>query len=99
MQRDHPILVQHSIYHTQGWRANGDIFCLKVPSVENIIATEKYITGYACKGNQPTGAGMKLFNDIANSADENTGANAQSVCTKLLMNIVEWNISDMEATY
>ncbi|MEW8548278.1 MAG: hypothetical protein AB2693_32640, partial [Candidatus Thiodiazotropha sp.] len=24
MARDHPTLVQHSMYHTQGWRANGE---------------------------------------------------------------------------
>ena len=105
MQRDHPMLVQHSMYHTQGWRANGDISLILSksspdnPSVEDIIATEKYITGYACKGNQPTGAVVELFNDIANSADETTGANAQSVCTKLLMNTVKRDISSMEATY
>ena len=26
MERDHPLLVQHSRIHTQGWRANGDIY-------------------------------------------------------------------------
>ena len=68
--------------------------------MKTFIASEKYITGYARKGNQPTSAVVKLFNnDIANSADETTGANAQLVCTKLLMNMVEWNISSMEATY
>ena len=25
MARDHPMLVQHSRFHTQGWRANGDV--------------------------------------------------------------------------
>jgi hypothetical protein len=25
MSRDHPSLVQHSRFHTQGWRANGDV--------------------------------------------------------------------------
>ncbi|MEW8548277.1 MAG: hypothetical protein AB2693_32635 [Candidatus Thiodiazotropha sp.] len=69
------------------------------PSYEDIIATEKYITGYACKGNEPTGAVLELFNDIANSADECTGASAQSICTKLLMNTVKRDISSMEASY
>ena len=105
MQRDHPMLVQHSMYHTQGWRANGDISLIlsknspDIPSFEVIIATEKYITGYACKGNQPTGAVEELFKYIANSADETTGANAQSVSTKLLINTVKQTISSMEATY
>ena len=105
MERDHPTLVQHSQYHTQGWRANGDISLIlsksspENPSVEDIIATEKYITGYACKGNEPTGAVVELFNDIANSADECTGASAQSVCTKLLMNTVKRDVSSMEASY
>jgi hypothetical protein len=25
MARNHPMLVQHSRFHTQGWRANGDV--------------------------------------------------------------------------
>ena len=105
MERDHPTLEQHSQYHTQGWRANGDISLIlskssaENPSVEDIIATEKYITGYACKGNEPTGAVVELFNDIANSADECTGASAQRVCTKLLMNTVKRDVSSIEASY
>lgn len=91
MPRDHPMLVQQSMYRTQGWRANGDISLILSKSSpanssnEDIIATEKCITGYACKGNEPAGAVMEFFNDTANSADESTGASAQSVCTKLLM--------------
>ena len=59
MPRDHPVLVQHSKFHTQGWRANGDISLIlsksgtENASVEDIIATEKYVTGYAYKGNRP----------------------------------------------
>ena len=62
MARDHPMLVQHSRFHTQGWRANGDISLILSksnpdnPSVNEILATEKFLTGYACKGSQPTGA-------------------------------------------
>ena len=103
MERDQPTLVQHSQYHPQGWRANGDISLILLksspenPSVEDIIVTEKYITGYACKGNEPTGAVVELFNDITNSADECTGASAQSVYTKLLMN--KRDVSSMEASY
>jgi hypothetical protein len=81
MARDHPVLVQHSQFHTQAWRANGDISLIisksgpENPSVDDIIATEKYITGYACKDNEPTGAVCDLFNDMANSTDENSGQN------------------------
>ena len=107
MQRDHPMLVQHSImmYHTQKRREKGDISLIVSkkspdnPSVEVIKAKEKYSMGYACKGNQPTGAVVELFNDIANSADETTGYNALMVCTKLFMNTVKRDISCMEATY
>ncbi len=105
MARDHPMLVQHSKYHTQGWRANGDISLIisksgpDNPSVNEIIATEKYITGYACKGNQPTGALVELFNDLGHSADEASGATAKSVCTKLLMNTIKRDVSSMEAAY
>ena len=94
MARDHPLLVQHSKYYTQVWRANGDISLILSksspdnPSVDEIMATEKYITGYACKGNEATGAVVELFNDMANAADESSGATAKSVCTKLLMDTV-----------
>ena len=68
--KDHPTLVQHSQYHTQGLRANGDISLILLksspenPSVEDIIPTEKYITGYACKGNEPTDAVVELLRMI-----------------------------------
>ena len=105
MERDHPMLVQHSQYHTQGWRANGDISLILSqsppdnPSVNDIIATERYITGYACKGNQPTGAMVELFNDMANSADETTDNTTKPLITKLLMNTVKRDISSIEASY
>ena len=73
MPRDYPNLV-----HT--WSANGDISHILLksgtenPSVDDIIATEKDITGYACRGNQPTGAVSDLFNDVINCTDESGGA-------------------------
>jgi hypothetical protein len=105
MARDNPVLVQHSQFHTQAWRANGDISLIisksgpENPSVDDIIATEKYITGYACKGNEPTGAVCDLFNDMANSTDENSGQNTKSLCSKLLMGTVKRDISATEASY
>jgi hypothetical protein len=90
MPRDHPLLVQHSRYHTQGWRDNGDISVILFkndpnnPSVDEILATEKYVTGYACKGNQPTGAVIDLFNDMINCADDSIGATAKSICSIML---------------
>jgi len=105
MARDHPMLVQHSRFHTQGWRANGDISLIvsksdpENPSVEEILAVEKYVSGYACKGNQPTGAVVNLFNDLVNCADESTGATAKSVCTKMLMETVKRDIPAVEASY
>ena len=68
MAGDHPLLVQHSKWHMQAWRANGDISLIlsksgtENPSVDDIIATEKDITGYACKVNQSTGAIAALLN-------------------------------------
>lgn len=103
MARDHPMLVQHSRFHSQGWRANGDISLIVSksdednPSVDDILATEKYVCGYACKGNQPTGAVVDLFNDLVNCADETTGATAKSLCTKLLIGTVKRDISAVEA--
>lgn len=105
MERDHPVLVQHSKFHTQGWRANGDISLIlsksdpSNPSVDEILATEKYITGYACKGNQPTGALSDLFSDMVNNSDESSGETSKSLCTKLLMNTVKRDISSVEASF
>lgn len=104
MARDHPTIVQHSQFHTQGWRANGDISIIisksnpENPSVDEIIATERYVSGYACKGNQPTGALVELFHDLAYNQDECSTANAKSICTKLLMNTVKRDISSVEAS-
>ena len=57
------------------------------------------MSGYACKGNQPTGAVVDLFNDLVNCADESTGATAKSICTKLLMQTVKRDISAVEASF
>ena len=95
LERDHPVLVQHSNFHTQGWRANRDISLLlsksdhSIPSVDDILATEKYTTGYACKGHEPTGALSDLFSDIVNNCDESSSKTSKSLCTKLLMNTVK----------
>ena len=103
MPRDHPMLVQHSKHLTQGWRANSDISIIiskskpSNPALHEIIATEKYVSGYACKGNQPTCAMADLFSDLVHSADDNSMA--KSVCTKLLMNTVKRYISTAEACY
>ena len=73
MARDHSMLVQHSRFHTQAWRVNGDISLILSksnpdnPSVNEILATEKYITGYACKGSLPPGAAGDLFKDLVNA--------------------------------
>ena len=105
LERDHPMLVQHSQFHTQGWRANGDISLILSrsgpdnPSVVEIMATEKYVSGYACKGNESTGSLVDLFNDMANAADEAAGATSKSLCTKLLMNTVKRDVSAVEASF
>ena len=70
MERDHPMLVQHPQNHTQALRANGDISLILSkngpdnPSVDEIIATKRYVSGYACKGSDSTGALVNLFNDV-----------------------------------
>ena len=105
MERDHPMMVQHSQIHTQGWRANGDMSIILSdsgpdnPSVSDIIATEKYVTGYACKGNQSTGELVDLFNVMANSSDDSKGSNGKTICTKFLMNTVKRDISNTESSF
>ncbi|KAL4234881.1 hypothetical protein ACF0H5_006523 [Mactra antiquata] len=86
MERDHPFLVQHSALHTQGWRANGDIsFILNksdsdTPSLNEIIAIEKYVTGYACKRNQVIGSLVDLFKDIVDNSSDNIQSDRNSLC-------------------
>jgi hypothetical protein len=94
MSRDHPSLVQHSRFHTQGWRVSEDVSLIisksdpENPSVEEIISVEKYVSGYTCKRHRPTGAVVDLFNDLVNCTDE-SGATAKSICTKLLVQTVK----------
>jgi hypothetical protein len=98
MKRDHPRLVQHSSIHTQAWRANGDVSLIlsksdpSCPSIEDILPVEKYVSGYACKGNQGTGALCDLFKDLACAADANSSS-IGSLCTKLLMKTVKRDVS------
>ena len=54
------------------------------------------MSDYACKGNQPTGAVVALFNDLANCAP---GATAHSIFTKLLMQTVKRDISAVDASF
>ena len=68
------------------------------PSVEETLSVEKYVSGYACKGNRPTGAVLDLFNNLVNCTDE-SGATANSICTKLLMETVKRDSSAVEASF
>ena len=67
------------------------------PSVNNIIATERYITGCSCKGNRTTGAISDLCNDIISCTDDSVAP--KSLCTKPLMGTVKRDISAVEASY
>ena len=62
---------------------------------------EKYVSSYACKGNEPSGAVADLFNDIVNSVDENSDntVTGKTICTKLLMGTVKGDISAVEASF
>lgn len=52
-------------------RANGEIPIIisksnpENPSVDEITATGRYVSDFACKGNQPTGTLVELFHDLA----------------------------------
>ena len=104
MERDHPSLVQSSRIHLQTWRANGDVSIIlsesdpDSPSYSEIIATERYVSGYACKGNVSTSAISDLFKDIVNSVDAQE-TSAKSLCSKLLMNSIKRDVSAVEVSY
>ena len=76
IKRDHPFLVQHSKVHTHPWRANGDMPSILSssgpysPSVEEILAVEKYTTAYSCKGNQSTESLTNLFHEMLNTSSK-----------------------------
>ena len=61
------------------------------------MPVEKYVTGYACKGNEGTGAMADLFKDMASSADKD--ASLSSLCTSLLMKTVKRDVSSVEACH
>ena len=88
------MLVQLSQVHMQAWRANGDIsiICTKSdlanPSISDIAATEKYVSGYACKGNEYNGSLSALFSNYVNTADETLGASVKGLVTKLLKAVI-----------
>jgi hypothetical protein len=89
----------------KGWRANGDMSIIVSksdpanPSIDEILATEKYVTGYACKGNQPTEAIADLFQDMVNCADQSSGATTKSLCSQLLIGTVKRDVSSVETSY
>ena len=60
------------------------------------MATKKYTTGYACKGNQPNGAVADLFNDVISCTVDTEGA--KPLCSKLLMGTIKRDISAVEAS-
>ena len=103
MKRDHPRLVQHSSIHTQAWRANGDVSLILsksnplAPSIQDIMPVERYVSGYACKGSQGTGAICDIFKDLACSAD--THSSVQTLCTKLLMKTMKRDVSGVEVCH
>ena len=67
------------------------------PSITDILPVEKYVTGYACKGNEGTGALADLFKDMASSAEND--ATLSSLCTSLLMKSVKRDVSSIEACH
>lgn len=60
------------------------------PSTGDIMAIIDYVCGYACKGNEPTGAIADLFKDMTTAVDM-TDANqvgGRSICAKMLIKTV-----------
>lgn len=67
MEQDHPTIVQHSQFHTQGELMAKFLSLFQKaenPSVDEITTTGRYVYDYACKGNQPIGALVELFHDL-----------------------------------
>ena len=105
MPQNHPFMVQHSRYHAQAWRANGDISIILPssdpvnPSMRDIMAVQKYVSGYACKGSPPTGAALDLVQDMLSAVDDKDEITGKLLCNKVLMNAVWRDVSAIETCY
>ena len=60
---------------------------------------KSFLTGYACKGSQPTGAIGDLYSDLVNATDEATNISTKSVVSKVLMNTVKRDVSAVETAH
>ena len=69
------------------------------PSVEDILGMDKYVCGYACKGNEPSGAMLDLFGDMVHSSEDSGATNAKSLCSKLLINTVKRDVSAVVSSH
>ena len=107
MARDHPRMVQHSLYQMQSWRANGNTSLILSNSppdtdTDDIIAIIHYVCGYACKDSEPTGATADLFKDMVNNVDTTDAdhISGKSMCAKMLIKTVgRRDISGPEASF
>ena len=81
--RDHPRLIMHVKTHLMTWLANCDT---QVLIDQDLLALQKYIVGYACKGAVSTEDLITVFKHLVTSSDSTTSL--KSLAHKLLMKIV-----------
>ena len=81
-------MTQHSLAHTVGWKANGDVSFLLLqsdpedPDPAEIARVCKYFLCYGRKGVEQPKIQRRIWKDIALRLDERSEAKA--ICTKLL---------------
>ena len=106
LKRNHPRVLQSSLFCVRSWRANCDIQILlyksdpRYPSAEDIAKATDYIVGYACKGNENLKTGKKHMSEIIMKANEVNGDDSDvSRTAKQILNytIGEKMISKQEA--
>ena len=81
-------MTQHSVIHTIGWKANGDVSVLLLrsdpddPDPSEIARVCKYVLCYGCKGVEQPKIQRQLWADAVLGSDER--CEAKAICTKLL---------------
>ena len=98
LRRNHPRVLQSSLYCVRSWRANCDVQILlyesdpMFPSAEDIAKATDYIVGYACKGNENLKTEKKHMSEIIVKANEVNGDNSD--VTRTARKILNYTIGE-----
>lgn len=86
LKRDHPRMLQHNRWKTQGWRANTDSQLITCLNPSEILALEDYLCQYQCKGAVTTDEMSSVFKKVVTAAEDST--NAKQLAQRMIMRLV-----------